>query len=716
MTRSKPLITLKFTILLLILPFAVQAQNEVWRYYEASDTLIVEAERETQLPSYSTMISKIPIRLQDTPASVGIVLKSQFDSQNAMILSDAMRNISGANIQSNFGVHDYFYIRGFNSLDNGMILTDGTIETESTFYNLYNIERIEVLKGPGAFLYGGNPLSGTVNLARKQPIYRSFLDASGSVGAFNTFRGTVDLGLADIQSGVAFRLNGFWHESDNFRDEKQSKQFAINPAFTWRITPRTDITVNFEYAQNDFKPDSGLPIRFSFDGSAPVLAEVPRERSYQTPFDDSDQTIYRTRFDFSSKINETITIRNKSYFADQDWQTTGTLLFGATPSLPQGQIVVNRAVQNLNDRQKYLGNQFDLLSTFETGSVKHNFVTGFEVTRYDDDFRLRFAGIAPIDLMQPVESTTDSNLLFYLQTTSVDAKTTTFAPYFADQIALNDRLKVFVGGRYDVITYDDTRTAEDLISSLAFTTDTERNYKKFSPMAGALVSASENVSLYFNGGKAFAPPSTLTNGSPESEESTQFELGSKIRFLQGKANIDIAVYHLNKDNIEIPDSTGVFTQLGKQRSNGIELDLQSQPFDGVFTSLSYAYTDAELTDFSEMVQTQFGDIRMDRSGNIPAFAPEHILNFWTTKKLQNGFGIGLGTRYVSKQYIAADNMYKIDGYFLLNAALFYQKPTWRWNLNFNNITNTDYEMRGFMGSSVIPANPFSVLSTVEIRL
>ncbi|MFQ5630374.1 MAG: TonB-dependent receptor plug domain-containing protein, partial [bacterium] len=165
-----------FILILLFLPIFAFSQNEVWRYYEVKDTLIVEAEKVTQIPSYSTMVSKIPIALQHTPASVGVVLKSQFDSQHAPILSDALKNISGVNIQSNFGVHDYFMIRGFNSLGNGLILTDGTIETESTFYNLYNIERIEVLKGPGAFLYGGNPLSGTVNLWRKQPIYRNFLD------------------------------------------------------------------------------------------------------------------------------------------------------------------------------------------------------------------------------------------------------------------------------------------------------------------------------------------------------------------------------------------------------------------------------------------------------------------------------------------------------------------------------------------------------------
>lgn len=703
-------------ILLIFLPTSLFAQNEVWRYYEVKDTLIVEAEKVTQIPSFSTMVSKIPISLQNTPASVGVVLKPLFDSQNATILSHALENVSGVNIQSQFGVHDYFLIRGFNSVDNGMVLTDGTIETESTFYNLYNIERIEVLKGPGAFLYGGNPLSGAVNLWRKQPIFRNFLNATGSFGHFRTFRGTADLGIADINSGLAFRMNAFWHESDNFRDGKDSRQIAVNPAFTWRLNRNSDITINFEYAKNDYRPDSGLPLLFLSATEPATIPDIPRERSYQTPFDDSDQNIYRVRADFSSKLSESLTLRNKLYFADQDWKTTGTLLVGAFPAPPVGAIVVGRVVQRLQDRQKYLGNQFDLLFDLNTGAIRHQLVTGFEVTGYNDDFLLRFGQISPISLLDPFETTQQVHISTLPQSSQADARTLIIAPYLVDQVSLSEKLKVFLGGRYDVLDYDDDRRDIDVFNSIDFASQTERNYKKFSPMGGIVLAPSTSFSLYANAGKAFAPPSTLTRGTPEPEESVQIELGAKLRFNEGRINTSLALFNLEKGNIAIPDQTGVFRQIGDQRSRGVELEVVAQPLNNVFSSLSYAFTKAELTDFSEDADPTQGVFVIDRSGNTAPFAPKHIVNFWTTKSFRNGFGVGAGSRYVSSQFIDEDNAFEINGYLLFDAMIFYQRQGWQWSVNFKNITNRDYETRGFGNSSVIPANPFTMYSTVQITL
>ncbi|MFQ5629235.1 MAG: TonB-dependent receptor, partial [bacterium] len=538
----------------------------------------------------------------------------------------------------------------------------------------------------------------------------------GSFGHFRTFRGALDFGLANINSGLAFRMNTFRHESDNFRDEKPSKQFAVNPAFTWRLNQKTDVTVNFEFAQNDFQPDAGLPIQFFFDGTAPEIPDVPRERSYQSPFDDSDQNIYRARADFSTKLNENVTIRNKLYFADQDWETTGTLLLGAFPNPPRGDVQVSRALQDLNDRQKYLGNQFDLLFTFQTGSIRHNLVSGLEFTRYDDDFMLKFGVIAPMDLLNPVEITPNILNLLFLQTSTVNAKTIIFAPYFVDQIAFSDKLKFFLGGRYDILDYENERLDVDVINAASLSTINERNYKKLSPMGGVLIAPIENVSIYANAGRAFAPPSTLTRGTPEPEESMQFEVGAKLRFLQGKYNANFALFHLEKDNINIPDTTGVFGQNGDQRSRGIELAINALPFENVHATLSYAFTEAELTAFRERFATQAGFFVIDHSGNTAGFSPKHILNFWTTKEFRNGLGFGFGSRYLSRQFVAADNIFEIEPYLLFNAAIYYQRQGWRWSLNFKNISNRDYEVRGFNGLSVIPADPFTMYSTFQFTL
>ena len=195
---------------------------------------IVVTESKEKVATIGSVASKIPVPLSETPASVSVVNRGLIDHQSGVVLGDALRNVSGVNVQTVFGVTDFFVIRGFDSLSSGLVLTDGASEPEATFYNLYNLDRVEVLKGPGAFLYGANPLSGSVNLNRKQPVFEPMFQARGAYGPFGSLRGTVDGNWADPAQGVAARFNGLRQVSDNYRDDKHSGIWALNPAVTLR--------------------------------------------------------------------------------------------------------------------------------------------------------------------------------------------------------------------------------------------------------------------------------------------------------------------------------------------------------------------------------------------------------------------------------------------------------------------------------------------------
>ena len=143
---------------------------------------IVVTDRRFELPTTSSVATKIPLPLERTPLSVGVVTELQLKRQDAVVLGDALKNISGVNVHTGFGAHDFLVIRGFDSLSSGLVLTDGVQEPEVSFYNTYNLERVEVLKGPGAFVYGGNPLSGAVNLVRKRPLRGRFAVINAAAG------------------------------------------------------------------------------------------------------------------------------------------------------------------------------------------------------------------------------------------------------------------------------------------------------------------------------------------------------------------------------------------------------------------------------------------------------------------------------------------------------------------------------------------------------
>jgi outer membrane receptor protein involved in Fe transport len=238
-------------------------------------------------------------------------------------------------------------------------------------------------------------------------------------------------------------------------------------------------------------------------------------------------------------------------------------------------------------------------------------------------------------------------------------------------------------------------------------------------MAGLMFSPNPGLSFYASGGAAFAPPSTLVVGDRAPEKSRQVEAGIKKTFLSGKGFLSLALYHLEKDDLAIPDSSGVTRQLGDQRSKGIEAELQAELRPGWTAFAAYAFSDAELRRFSEIVVDPLNSEMFhvdDLSGNTPAFAPRHLLNVWTVKELRNGLEVGVGARYVSRQFVAENNQLGIDGYATMDAMISYRRKAVRASLNFKNVTDTEYFTRGFGSSSVLPANPFAVYARIELRL
>ena len=136
------------------------------------------------IPTSNTIAAKLPLALQETPASVSVVTAELIEQQSGLVLGDALENVSGLNVQTGNGVFDFFVVRGIDSVSGGMILLDGTREPESSFYQLYNVDRVEVLKGPSSFVYGGSSLAGTVNLVRRQPVAQGSGTATRASGQF----------------------------------------------------------------------------------------------------------------------------------------------------------------------------------------------------------------------------------------------------------------------------------------------------------------------------------------------------------------------------------------------------------------------------------------------------------------------------------------------------------------------------------------------------
>ena len=426
----------RFWIILLIasasfFPLVVLAQETSQEETEAEETtdetkpdylVIVE----DTMPKSGTSTTKVPIPVQEIPASVSVVPEELFHLQEANVLNDALRNVSGVNVQTGFGVFDFFTIRGFDSISSALVLTDGAQEPETTLYRLYNVERVEVLKGPGAFLYGGNPLAGTVNIVRKQPNFDDSLEFYTNYGSFQSLRGNMDWN-AKFGDSVAFRINAMGETTDRYRDAKESNQYGINPALNWRINDRSFLNINLEYLTNDYQPDSGIPI---VNGQ---IANVPLKQNYQSPLDTSEQDVYRIRLDYETQVNESFTLHNKFYINDLQWLSEGTLINGTFDHPLAGTLVI-RTLPSLDDHQKFLGNQTEAIFRVSTGSIKHQLLAGLELGHYADDFSLDVALLPVVSLHDPIDTTTEPLPLIPGQSIAGDARSIIVAPYLIDQI------------------------------------------------------------------------------------------------------------------------------------------------------------------------------------------------------------------------------------------------------------------------------------------
>jgi TonB-dependent siderophore receptor len=675
-----------------------QPADEFTEYVEVQDS---------SLPSSSTIATKLPLPLAWTPANVGAVGSPMLYEQDAALLGDALRNVSGLNVQNGSGVHDFFSVRGFDSVSSSLVMSDGAAEPEVTSYPLYNVEGVEVFKGPAGFLYGKNALAGAVNLVRKQPLPGDFTVLGASGGSHDTVDGALDWNAATDDGALSFRLNSFWLDAGGYRDLSDREHWGVNPGLTWRPDEASRLSVGLEYVDAQYSPDNGIPLYQN------RLPDVARRRSYQGAADFSDQTLGRFQVDYERRLGDRTALRGKTYYRDLDWRSDGTLLrFTLDDPVVPGQIQVVRDLAVLDDRQQFAGTQLELVLELATGGVEHKLLTGLELVHESDEYTFALQPQQDVDLESGQPTILD--LGSPPSTSFGDVTNRVIAPYVVDQMKLSGRVELLVGARYDSIENEG-----DVQSLVSPPVSYSRDDSELSPMAGVVFAATPRLSFYANAARSYAPPSTrlvdeVDPAHREPERGTQFEVGARQQFLDGKVRTTLAVYELERDNIAIADQTFFAQQSGDQRSRGIELELAAEPRPRLRTFVSYAFTDAELTEFTPF--DFFTEEQQDYSGNDPIMAPEHLANAWVSKSFDGGLGVAGGARYVGEQFISENNAYTLDAALILDAALFYDRKGWRFKLNLKNLADEEYETRGIAGdASIVPADPFSVYGGIEYR-
>lgn len=662
--------------------------------------LIVTGEEDTySVPDASTG-TRTDTPLRDIPQSIQVIPRQVIEDRNVVRLSELADNVSGVQPERGYG--------GLSSLGyrvRGFLTNFETLRNGFPDYGYFsprdvaNIERLEILKGPAAVLYGGSPTqyaggSGVINTTTKKPLAEPYYSASVTYGSYNFLRPTLDISgpLTDDKS-VLYRLNVAYESSDSFRDFVEYDSFFISPVVEIKVGDRTKLTFEYEHQKYNFVFDNGFPIE-------PEILQLPRSRFLGEPnFANGEVTFnsltYRLEHDFDDnwKFRQGFNVLNAN-LNDARQASSG--------SLQDDRRTLDRLFYASDEEHENITLQNQISGKFSTGSIRHNVVFGVDLARnlfsyiFAPDLELS------IDIFNPQYGGTptpvEGGSPFGLKIVSENVG------LFAENlIELTPNFKVSLGGRLDFNDYStQDRVSGDIL---------KQSNTRFSPRVGIIYQPSDVTSLYFNWSNGFSPQfqaRSRTKEQFEPQTTEQFEVGVKQNFLDNKLSATLALFQITKQNVLTPDPVDDIFQIqtGEQRSRGIELDIAGEISPGWKVIANYAYIDGKVTkdNLIPVGDRLFG-------------VPEHSAGLWTSYELQSGslqgLGFGAGLYFVGEQEVDLPNKFKLASYLRADASIFYRRQNYRFAVNFKNISNIKYyEVDGY---SIDPAPPFTVLGTVSVE-
>ncbi|NJN38380.1 MAG: TonB-dependent siderophore receptor [Acaryochloridaceae cyanobacterium CSU_3_4] len=657
---------------------------------EVEITVTAERQDEGYNPSSASTATRTETPLRDIPQSIQVVPRQVIEDRNPDTIIEATETVSG--VVYNGGFADAptgsVIIRGFaqpQQFRNGFRDTDRTGLTA-----LGTVEQIEVLKGPASVLFGSVEPGGIINVVTRQPLSDPAYNLSFEVGNRNFFQPSVDLtGPINKDKSVLYRFIAGYQNSDSFQEFANSDILTIAPSIAIKFGDKTSLNLFYEYIDYSGSPPESYSFLFS-DGSLP-----PRNLFAGYPFSFRDLTTQKFGYSFKHEFSDNWQIRHNFSAAVSDAEDSETFPL----ALVDDSILELGIDEREFKRDTYYGN-IDVLGKFNTGPVSHQLLIGFDINRTEDAFAFSEGAVPDLDIFNPnydvprpddfVPAFSDANFI------------TNYGFYLQDQVDLLKNLKLLVGGRFDWISQRTEVEGE---------IPQKQSDSAFSPRVGLVYQPSDTVALYASYSRSFLPTfGSSLNGEPfEPTRGTQYEVGAKTDFLDGRLSATIAAYQLTRSNITTPDpiDPDFSIQVGEQRSRGIELDVTGAVLPGWNVTASYAYTDAKITEDNEFSE-----------GNRLTNVPDHQASLWTTYEIQSGdlegLGFGLGLFYVGERQGDLNNSFSLSDYLRTDLALFYRRNRFKVALNFRNLFNTDYFRASDGGDLFLfRGEPFTVIGSVS---
>lgn len=622
--------------------------------------------------------------LLDTPQSVSVVTNDDLRDRAAASSKDALAYTPGIITGQGEGRRDEFYIRGFYSPRDTLL--DGMRDDSLYFRDLATTDRLEVIKGATAALYGRGAAGGLINRVTKKPQVKQDQEVSLTLGSNQQRRLSLDAGGA-LNEQVNARLISAYDAGNSYRDVVEHKRTLLAPSLAWNISPATQVLVQTEFQREDHTPDRGIP---SLNGRA---------------VDTEPGTFYGEKFDFTRTDSDLLRVRLTHQFS-QNLKLSNHLQYSRTDldgvntrnRRVNANGTVSRQITYFPIQQKNLTNQTELSYTV----ANHLLLAGLELSQQQRDSLVRQTGTAfPVDLYRPQPVLTAPDFRSLPAAIDMNFKADTAALYLQDQIMVSDAFSVLLGARFDQFRQKQTNHLRgDQLS--------ERTDHLFSPRIGLSYKPSSEQTVYFTASRSHQPAGgdLLYTGSQPFQDVKPMqtdlqEIGLKQEWLNQRLLTTIALFRVEQSNqltADPSDPAGLRQlQIGRQRNQGLELEVLGRLTASTSVHASYTYNDAKIVASNDV-----------RVGNRAEMTPAHNASLWLKQTFLKHWNAGIGIVAHSEQYALTDNTVRLPGYARADLALSYLQPDYDVTLKLNNIANTRYMESANNNVQIQPGAPFNV--------
>ena len=660
--------------------------------------VLVIAQSEPYKVSQANTATKTDTPIMQTPFSVQVVPQQVIRDQQAVRLETAVQNVSGVIVQrgANGDTSDSFVIRGFNvdhTYRNGVL---GGGSFGQGHREMANVERVEVLKGPGAILYGRSEPGGIVNIVTKQPLATPYYSVQQQFGSYNFYRTTADAtGPLTKDDTLLYRVNVSYENSGSFRRFMKEDNLFIAPVVQWNISPRTQITAEFEYLHFDRTREFGTPVI----GNRP--APIGRNDTVVDPgFNQNLGDRYFAGLHGSHRLNA-------------DWEASLRLSLTQLETSVDNNLFFNLAQPN-GDLERFYFNgpttlrnyqtTFTLTGHINSGVAKHTLLAGYDFfylsTKFSGD---NAVSAPPFNIFAPTFS--NPAPVFDQGSFSGSTAETWHGLYLQDQIELPYHIHLLAGARYD-----NTRGTDNQLGVTTYEED------RLSPRGGLLWQPLPWLSLYGSYTQSLGPSNVFfrTDGVKMRPQSgQQWEAGVKTEFWDGRLRMTAAYFDLTKQNIAVPDPANLtrLRPVGEAQTRGIELDITGEILPGWQVIAAYSYLPfAKIT--HDVADDGAGNPTAGGTGNRLFLAAKDSGSLWSTYEFQDealrGLKVGGGVVAVGERQGDVANTYQLAGYVTANLMASYQ-----WHVGMTRLTaqlnvNNLFDVSHFAGSNAFDSAVFGM--------